>query len=237
MSSADQTRWCPHCEEHKPFREFYFRKGKPAGYCKPCAKASALESQQRRREKVVGVEKAEELRFRAAKAKKMKEIDSELDGARICRECGFIKPLEEYYGKGKDVDTYCKECRLEYDKRRLGKSPSHRLMSLLGASRTRARNAGMDFDLTKEFLVRLWYRQKGLCHYTSRKMTFDGRRKPEAVSIDRVDSRKGYTKDNVVLCCRVVNEMKSNMSVDDLLEMCSTILEVHNQRQEVRKHG
>lgn len=28
---------------------------------------------------------------------------------------------------------------------------------------------------------------------------------PELVSIDRIDSLKGYTEDNIVLCCYIIN--------------------------------
>lgn len=47
---------------------------------------------------------------------------------------------------------------------------------------------------------------------------------PRLISIDRIDSNKGYTVDNTVLCCYAVNLMKSDLSVDEMLWWCKAVL-------------
>jgi len=41
--------------------------------------------------------------------------------------------------------------------------------------------------------------------------------------IDRVDSKKGYTQDNVVPCCSVCNRMKMALDVVDFIDQCEKI--------------
>jgi hypothetical protein len=44
-----------------------------------------------------------------------------------------------------------------------------------------------------------------------------------SVSIERINSSIGYTKDNCVLVCNVVNRMKSDIELDVFLKMCKEI--------------
>lgn len=38
----------------------------------------------------------------------------------------------------------------------------------------------------------------------------------DSVSFDRIDSSKGYTKDNLVIVCHRVNKLKSNATLDEM---------------------
>lgn len=40
---------------------------------------------------------------------------------------------------------------------------------------------------------------------------------------NRIDSSKGYIEDNIVLCCSIVNKIKQNLSIDELIEWCDLI--------------
>lgn len=44
------------------------------------------------------------------------------------------------------------------------------------------------------------------------------------ISIDRKDSNKGYEKDNIQLVCMAVNQMKSDMTNEQLLYFCKQII-------------
>jgi hypothetical protein len=44
------------------------------------------------------------------------------------------------------------------------------------------------------------------------------------VSVDRIDSNKGYLKDNVQLVCMVINQMKSDLNLDELKYYCQEII-------------
>lgn len=59
-------------------------------------------------------------------------------------------------------------------------------------------------NLTIEFLVELWDRQKGRCPISGLElMTISG--DPCSASIDRINSELGYLQDNVILDCKWVN--------------------------------
>lgn len=45
------------------------------------------------------------------------------------------------------------------------------------------------------------------------------------ISIDRIDSSKGYVRGNVQFVCDVVNRMKADMHVTELQYWCKKILE------------
>lgn len=78
---------------------------------------------------------------------------------------------------------------------------------------------GLVWNLTKDDLKKMPL----VCHYTGEALVFDHQR-PNSVSLDRIDSSKGYTRDNVVFCCRVVNLMKHTMSVKDFKTWCRKVL-------------
>lgn len=46
-----------------------------------------------------------------------------------------------------------------------------------------------------------------------------GRQTDNSISIDRIDSTKGYTPDNVVIVSWKVNRLKSNASLDEMRKM------------------
>ena len=46
---------------------------------------------------------------------------------------------------------------------------------------------------------------------------------PNTISIERIDSNKGYTKDNVVLVAGIVNSMKNDLSQDEFIKTINLI--------------
>ena len=88
---------------------------------------------------------------------------------------------------------------------------------------TQRRN--IKFDITIEEIWNLFLEQKGICKLSGRKLILcDLRDKAEYnASIDRIDSNKGYTKDNIVLCCFYINKMKNNLETKDFVEICKII--------------
>lgn len=226
------TRRCSACGHRKPHAEFYLRKGKPGGYCIQCSKTKALEWGRRKKDSELGYAVAQSRRDRRRLFDKIAKGDSNRVGKKTCRRCLKVKPQEEFYKNSRMLDSYCIFCRLEVDKELSARSVAGRFKSLLAAARTRSKIASRPFNLTKAFLIELWERQRGACYYTGTPMTYVGDRAPTALSIDRVDPSLGYTCDNVVLCCRRINEMKSDLTVQQLMSTCSQILEVLTCKEE-----
>lgn len=86
------------------------------------------------------------------------------------------------------------------------------LKSLLSVARHRAKRKGMEFTLTPEDFMPV----PELCPVLGIPMRQGmGSRDPNARSIDRLDSRKGYTPDNVRLISLRANHLKSNATPEE----------------------
>ncbi len=78
-----------------------------------------------------------------------------------------------------------------------------------------------DFDLDYKFLENLYNQQKGCCYYTGIPMKLKGNKDFDMISLDRIDSSLGYTKDNVVFCLNCVNFLKSNYDLSKINRVLS----------------
>lgn len=100
----------------------------------------------------------------------------------------------------------------------LGKYLRYRLDNIRG----RCRRDGVEMTISTEDLLKQWEKQNGDCFYSGLKMNFISGEE-NIFSVDRIDSRIGYTRDNIVLCLRWINIMKLNKSIDQFLKMCEII--------------
>lgn len=85
---------------------------------------------------------------------------------------------------------------------------------------------GLMFDLRIGHLFRMFYEQNGMCAISGIPMTVaseGSKTHPHNVSIDRIDSARGYVPGNVHLVCYQVNIMKMEMTVDQLRYWCAHI--------------
>jgi CRISPR/Cas system Type II protein with McrA/HNH and RuvC-like nuclease domain len=80
-------------------------------------------------------------------------------------------------------------------------------------------------DNLRDYLIELWINQKGKCFYTGKEMNLKGysNNLKTSMTVDRIDSSKGYIKDNIVLFCSIVNKIKQNLSIYELIEWCDLI--------------
>jgi hypothetical protein len=46
---------------------------------------------------------------------------------------------------------------------------------------------------------------------------------PETVSIERIDSKVGYTPENTILVCQAINRMKSDFEFEDFFKLCKDV--------------
>lgn len=85
------------------------------------------------------------------------------------------------------------------------------IKAAIASSRKRAAKTGIDFNLTAEWVSERVKEQQYLCLLTGIRLeprktqTKEYRINPFALSIDRIDSRKGYTCDNCRVVCAAVN--------------------------------
>lgn len=68
----------------------------------------------------------------------------------------------------------------------------------------------------------MWEKQDGICVYTGIEMTTQPN-SPYSVSVERINSNVGYTKENTVLVCNAINKMKTDLDPVLFFEMCSVV--------------
>jgi hypothetical protein len=148
-----------------------------------------------------------------AEPKIIKEIDG-IEHAK-CNICQLFKDHEKEFrstnfGKYKKRSGICKTCS-NFKKREDKKLPIVHMKRLIyGAqSSTKIRKKANpkqersnEFDIDFEFLINLFNEQNGLCAYSNLPLKFGYYKETNWItSLERIDSLKGYLKDNIVLVC------------------------------------
>lgn len=85
-----------------------------------------------------------------------------------------------------------------------------------------AKRRSIEFSVSQQELWDLWNKQEGKCAITGVPISLEG--SPKSASIDRIDSHKDYTIDNIQWVHNVVNLMKRKMTLEELKEWCRLIL-------------
>jgi hypothetical protein len=85
------------------------------------------------------------------------------------------------------------------------------------------RSKNIEFNLTVEYLDKLWESQGGRCAYTGEKLNFGRSKVNGNASLDRIDSSLGYIEGNVQFVHKDVNIMKWDLSEQRFLEICKKI--------------
>lgn len=78
---------------------------------------------------------------------------------------------------------------------------------------------------TLDELMQLWRRQSGRCAVSGLEMTWKkGRIMPQSISLDRIDSERGYELSNLRLVCFQVNCFRGKWSDAQMMQMAQAIL-------------
>lgn len=122
---------------------------------------------------------------------------------------------------------YNKQNNYERQKEYRSRSPRH-FMNGLTHKKIKGR------DLSVEFLDNLYKSQNGKCAISGKEMTYiTGKgRVSTNISVDRIDSSKGYEEGNCQLVCLQVNFMKQNLTDSELIDWCLEIGEYQLKRIE-----
>lgn len=105
------------------------------------------------------------------------------------------------------------------------KALDYMLKSKLGRAKCRAKQSNLLFDLTISDLYNLWNEQNGRCAISNIPMTYElcKGNVMTNISVDQINPKAGYTKNNIQLVCWAVNRMKGEMSIDELLYFVNSI--------------
>jgi hypothetical protein len=149
-------------------------------------------------------------------------------GGKHCTTCREFKPLTDFTANKSQESGYmgyCKACNNERNKRYRKQEATldracKRVYSYL---HRRVRSKGFDLDFDSKYLEELFNVQEGLCAYTGDILELNAGYR-NTLSVDRVDSSKGYIKDNVVLTTWEVNNCKQDLSLEDFRSLCERVL-------------
>jgi hypothetical protein len=79
--------------------------------------------------------------------------------------------------------------------------------------KSRAKKRDLEMNITKDHLMALWESQAGRCAISDKVMAHVASQM-NTVSIDRIDSDKGYIVGNIQLVCKAVNYAKNTWGND-----------------------
>ena len=132
-----------------------------------------------------------------------------------CTKCGTVKPLSEFV-KARNTKTglhsWCKVCTAANKMMYIQANPEKRLHDV---ARTRAKKRGLEFTIKWTDVV-----IPDTCPLLGIPLVWDvyGENwQDDQPSLDRIDSNKGYTPDNVWVVSWRANCIKGNATADELL--------------------
>jgi hypothetical protein len=132
----------------------------------------------------------------------------------------------EYYQKMKEQNpNYVKE-HYSASVERMNDSPHLLAARRYSKQMSNAKNArNIPWNLDKEKTIQLIVESK-VCSISGRPLIFKIG-DPDVPSIDRKNSKLGYTKNNIQISSALVNKSKGEMTDKEFLEMCCQVVE-HN---------
>lgn len=139
----------------------------------------------------------------------------------ICNKCG-----SEAIKRSHTLSTarYCNHFRNHHRSKAVGEIPGSYWSAILRSAKAR----NIDVCVTAEYIWSLFLEQGGKCALTQLPLTFKSERKNRpngTASLDRKDSTKGYTGDNIWWVHKDVNIMRNNYSIQEFANMCRLVTE------------
>ena len=174
-----------------------------------------------------------------------------MEEVKKCGHCGHTKPISEFHKdktKKFGVGSTCKECAKKISKEYYYKHSDHikrrvtcysetyvprhsrEIDSRLRNLHTNARGRTKEFSISVEDVYDLWRNQEGRCAYTKLPLLATANQF-NTVSLDRIDSSKGYIVGNVQLVCAAINKMKQEYT-EDLFILLSLLVTQNNKLSE-----
>jgi hypothetical protein len=140
------------------------------------------------------------------------------DVGKLCKSCNMTKVAKEFsYLKLKDdkmsVAEYCKRNRDKYKE-----DDRYRLNKLLQQAKIRATKRNLVFDIIIDDLLEKLPKDKK-CPVLGIDLFWGNEGKGKRVnspSIDRIDPKGNYTKDNIMIISWRANEIKSDASIEEI---------------------
>lgn len=111
--------------------------------------------------------------------------------------------------------------RTEYNKKLREYRKANPIKTLLRSAKQRARKGGKDFDLIEDDII-----IPKVCPLLGIEIDCESDNKWVRPSIDRIDSGKGYTKDNIHVTSWRANMLKNNATASELIEIGTNMVRI-----------
>lgn len=154
-----------------------------------------------------------------------KQFDNSKRHVWLCKcECGNEKKVQENYLKSGHVQTCgCSRNRRQKDSP-LYKGYKDISMTIWNKIKRSAKKRNHEFNISIKYAWELFEKQNNKCALSGLYINFsDNRRENHSASLDRIDSTKGYIKDNVQWVHKDVNIIKQFYSQNYFIFLCSKI--------------
>jgi hypothetical protein len=144
-----------------------------------------------------------------------------------CPECKEMQSYlrKNYAEESLKLNKLCKSCsNKKTDNCHRGWHRGIRI-SWYNKFKTGAETRGLEWSLTPDDVADLMEFQNSKCALTGWSIEFPERGSPQKApaSLDRIDSKRGYTKDNTQLLTRQVNMMKQQYSQEEFIAVCKAV--------------
>ena len=183
---------------------------------------------------------AKEMGLISEKSKQIQEqLNLSKEGKRRCIKCKNVYPYDtEHFNSNRGICKFCvkNNSKIRYQSLMNNLTIEKLLKIRCEQSYQRACKKGWEFDITPEYLLEIYKKQNGKCHYSGINMDISLKGYTNinyVLSVDRIDSNKGYLKDNIVLCCDSVNTMKMKLDTKEFLNICEKIVNYSNDNSHI----
>ena len=155
------------------------------------------------------------------------------NGKKSCTKCNKYKKLSDF---GKDTRSwdgkslYCRLCENDRTNKKNKRLASKDIKTFIKSGFYNyvksAKLRKIKFTATKESLIELFYKQKGLCAVTKVKMTHKRGKGIVATnaSLDRINPKKSYSINNLRWVCFIINILRLDMTDFEFKKFCKKIL-------------
>lgn len=138
------------------------------------------------------------------------EVDSWPENHKRCVECTEIKPFSEFHKHSRCLfgyNTVCKKCRLPKSKERYATEDI--IHQIFYRSKQRAKDKNREFSIKESDIV-----IPEICPILNVPIVIE-KNHQYAPSLDRINSSRGYSKDNIRVVSRRGNMLKNNMTIEE----------------------
>lgn len=151
---------------------------------------------------------------------------------KLCKKCETVRPITDFYlrwdSRNHPRRSLCRWCYAS------GRS---RVMHLLTSKKSHCKKVGIAFELTAEDL-----KVPSHCPVLGIKLEWgweSGKRgyRDNSPSIDRIDPRGGYTRDNIIIVSFRANRIKNDASVAELKKIAGFYEEIEGEKKRARDFG